>query len=135
MRLVDLFSDPDRAPSPLAELDAWISEVLLLRSDAVVDPDSPSARGRRLDHLVGAYKARDRLANAAHSSDLVAVEVVDTLFVSFTTEVGRDWIEFTGLGHRAGQGWWCERLPASGPVRDDYESATSSPGTEAQSDG
>jgi hypothetical protein len=135
MNLVDLFPGPERAPSPLAELDAWISEVLLLRSDAVLDPDSPAAKRRRLDHLFGAYKARDRLADAANSSDLQAVKVVDILLASFTTEVGRDWIELTGMGHRAGQGWWWERLPASGPVRDDYESATSPPGTEAVSDG
>lgn len=135
MNLVDLFSDPDSAPSPLSELDAWISEVLLLRSDAIFNPDSPAAPRRRLDHLFGAYKARDRLANAAHSSDLAAVEAVDALFVSFTSEVGRDWVDLTGMRHRAGDGWWWDRLPVSGPARDDYESAASSPESEATSDG
>lgn len=113
--------DADLPEDLLSMLDAWANEVLVLRADALADGDDPSREFRRLDDLFGSYKARDRLARVAGSDELLVVRAIDELLKSFTEDLGRAWLDLTGMAGRAGAGWWWNRLPIAGPAREDYD--------------
>jgi hypothetical protein len=102
-------------------LDAWASEVLVLRADALGEGNDPTREFRRLDDLFGSYKARDRLGRIESSDYVFVVRAIDDLFKSFTENIGRDWLGLTGMADQAGLGWWWARLPIAGPARDDYD--------------
>ncbi len=123
-KLFDAVGQQDEPTASLVrEVDAWASEVLVLRSDALSPEVDPRSTNRKLDSLFGAYVARDRLERVPGASDFLVVAALDALFESFTSEVGREWIALTGLERRAGRGWWWNRLPLEGPAREDFDDA------------
>lgn len=105
-------------------LDGWASAVLQCRADALSDNDE-AGKDRGLDHFFGTVKARDRLEARLGPSELYVTSAIDALFCSFTVEVDDDWCLLTGLESLAGDGWWWSRMPASGPVRVEFEGLVS----------
>ena len=105
----------------VVQLEAWASEVLLSRDDALGHNDDKGGLDRCLDHFVGVVVARDRLQRVVGSSNLVLLAAVDALFISFTEEVRHDWVRVTGMEDLGGDSWWWTRLPTSGPVREEFD--------------
>jgi hypothetical protein len=128
MRLLSQLADDSNngpAAEVLARVDAWANEVLQLRADTQRAGYDPFERSVVLDDLIGSYTARDRLERLDDVSDLLVVKAIDELLIAVTEEAGRAWIEATGMGDLAGQGWWWNRLPIASSQQDDRQESAS----------
>lgn len=107
------------------ELDSWAIDVLQSRGDALGISEDEFWENRCLDHFVTVVVTRDRLKTVAGSSDFYLVAAIDALFRSFTEDVGSEWILVTGQEDIARDEWWWNRLPVSGPARDEFDELVS----------
>ncbi len=105
-------------------LEAWWSEVLLIRSQ-LDDPLDPMASQQLTAYdLEGAYRARDRLEGRMGELEEClggrksgATRGADELLKSFSDRYGPSWYVATGVTGEVGDGWWWEYIPSRGSIR------------------
>jgi hypothetical protein len=103
-------------------LDSWAFKVIQIYPGETPSSFERSQRGVwGVDDLVGVYVTRERVEAAVELIDQIYLRTVDTFFWSFTEPCDRSWIDRSGHGNLAGTGWWWERAPIRGEIRDDLE--------------
>ena len=124
LRLSDLAGQVDSHGTSLIDLiDSWSGHVLRLLRELDLAWEDPANDVWGVFDLAGAYYVRDRIDSIlarTHATRPHGVELADCLLLTFTLETPFEWQSHTG--QLPGVGWWWQRIPSRGPVRQEIDS-------------